>query len=193
MNISLKSLQEQSGVLPIVKRYFVVLCTFLHCNKKIPPLTRYGMGVTWLMRASRMAADSQWFLFFTDTLPSGRRHMWRPLQRVGYASGASGVGTEPTSAMSLLECPKRCIGEISWCSSNWNLAYSSLRISPFVNFVPLSTGQTFGDQADHPLLVGSLHTTFDIVHTMEELHHLVLQLMANVQESSIGRGKSNLS
>ena len=80
----------------------------------------------------------------TNTLPSGRRRIWRPSRRVGYASGASGVGIVTTLAMSLLECPKRRRGEISRCSSSWNPTCLSLRISPFVNFMPLSTGQTLG-------------------------------------------------
>ena len=102
------------------------------------------MGVTWLMWASRMAVDSQRFFCFTDTLPFGRCRIRRPSQRVGYASGASGVGTATTLAMSLLECPKRCRGEISRRSSSWNPTYLSVRISSFVSFVPLSTGQTLG-------------------------------------------------
>ena len=183
-------------MVPKVKRYSVVLCAFLQCNKTIPPLTGYGMEVTWLMRASRMATDSQRFLCFTDTLPVGRRRIRRPSRRVGNASGASGVGTATTSTMSLLECRKRRRGEILRRSSSWNPACSSLRISSFVSFVPCSTGQTLGTGgagANHPLLAGSLHTTFDIVHTMEELHHLVLQLPANVQQPYIGRGRSTLS
>ena len=97
-----------------------------------------------------MAADSQRFLCFTDTLPVGRRRIRRPSQRVGNASGASGVGIAPTSAMSLLECRKRRRGEISRRSSSWNPACSSLRISPFVSFVPRSTGQTLGTGGQAP-------------------------------------------
>ena len=91
-----------------------------------------------------MAADSQWFLCFMDTLLSGRRQIRRPSQRVGNASDASGVGSATTLAMSLLECSKRRRSEISWRSSSWNLACLSLRISPFVSFVPYSMGQSLG-------------------------------------------------
>ena len=129
---------------PNVKRYSVVLCAFLQCNKTIPPFLGYGMGVTWLMRASSMAADSQRFLCFTNTLPSGRRQIRHPSRRVGNASGAKGVGSATTSALLLPECPKRRRGEISQRSASWNLACSSLRISPFVSFMSRSTGQTLG-------------------------------------------------
>ena len=131
-------------MVPIVKRYSIVLYAFLQCNKTIPPFTGYGMGVTWLMRVSSMAADSQRFLCFTDTLPSGRRRIRRPSRRVGNASGAKEVGSAATSALSLPKCLKRRRGEISWRSASWNPAYSSLRISPFVSFVPRNTGHTLG-------------------------------------------------
>ena len=129
------------------------------------------MEVTWLMRASRMAADSQRFLCFTDTLPSSRHRMRGPSQRVGYASGASRV-VQRDAKVKFSALFKRESSLLE--SKNLPLRQLCARL-----YEPNVGHQ--GSSVDHPLLVDSLHTMFNIVHTMEKLHHLVLQLMANVQ------------